>query len=61
MAQNYKVFIGSSFIQFSNEADNGVVFNRNVANPTVAELLKVIEESEVGNELKNFDCWQCGF
>jgi 8-oxo-dGTP pyrophosphatase MutT (NUDIX family) len=52
MAQSYKVFIGSSFIQFSNEGDNGVVFNRNVANPTVAELLKVIEESEVGNELK---------
>jgi len=51
MAQNYKVFIGSSFIQFSNEADNEVVFNRNVTNPTVSELLTIIEESEVKNEL----------
>ena len=51
MAQNYKVFIGSSFIQFSNEADNEVVFNRNVTNPTVSELLDIIEESEAKNEL----------
>ena len=52
MAQSYKVFIGSSFILFSNEANNEVVFNRNVANPTVTQLLEVIEEFEVGNELR---------
>jgi len=51
MPQSYKVFIGSSFIQFGNEVDNGVVFNSRFTNPTAKKLLNLIQELELGNGL----------
>jgi 8-oxo-dGTP pyrophosphatase MutT (NUDIX family) len=49
MPQSYKVFIGSSFIQFGNEAENGVVFNNRFTNPTDEKLLELIQELELDN------------
>jgi 8-oxo-dGTP pyrophosphatase MutT (NUDIX family) len=52
MAQSYKVFIGSSFILFGNEVENGVVFNSRFTNPTDEKLLELIQELELGTGLK---------
>jgi 8-oxo-dGTP pyrophosphatase MutT (NUDIX family) len=51
MPQSYKVFIGSSFIQFGNEVENGVVFNSRFTNPTDEKLLELTQELETGNGL----------
>ncbi|MBP9151638.1 MAG: NUDIX hydrolase [Flavobacteriales bacterium] len=51
MPQSYKVFIGSSFILFGNEVENGLVFNSRFTNPTSKRLLEVIQELELGNGL----------
>ncbi|MCF8463992.1 MAG: NUDIX domain-containing protein [Flavobacteriales bacterium] len=52
MPQSYKVFIGSSFILFGNEAENGLVFNRKFTDPTAEKLLELIQELELGNSLR---------
>lgn len=46
MSQSYKVFIGSSFIQFGNEAENNLVFNTQFTDPSKKILLETITQLE---------------
>ncbi len=46
IAQSYKVFIGSSFIQFGNEPKNTTVFNSQINNPSIKNLTELIADVE---------------
>jgi len=70
MPQSYTVFIGSSIIQFGNEAENEVVFNRKLTNPKEDDLQLLIEKLEntknqrikiIGNIEKNWNAFSSRF
>lgn len=50
IAQSYKVFIGSSFIQFGNEPKNTTVFNSQINNPSVKNLTELIADLETNRQ-----------